>query len=89
MSKTKFQSKDFGRCVMLTQPNGKIREYHIPYTSNGNGYVRESSNSGPQVCDGLAHSGSTLTATPETLLSVIKREWNKYRQSDSYKFDID
>lgn len=86
--KTTFESRDYGRCVVLTQPNGRVREFHIPYAS-GAGYVREGSNMGSQVCGGLSHRGATLMATPDNLLSVIRREWRKYRQSESYLYDSD
>lgn len=86
--KTKFTVGDYGRSVTLTQPNGRVREFHIPHTTSGEGYVREGSNMGYQVCDGLTHSGNTLRATPETLISVIRREWRKYRQSESYEYEI-
>ena len=86
--KTKFESRDYGRCVVLTQTNGRVREFHIPYTSGGGGYIREGSNMGPQVCDGLVHRGNTLTATPDSLLSVIHGEWRKYRKSESYRYEI-
>lgn len=85
----KFESRNFGRCVVLTQPNGKIREFHIPYTSSGEGYIREGSNMGPQVCDGLVHRGNTLSATPDTLINVIRREWRKYRKSEWYTLGCD
>lgn len=82
--KAKFQTRDFGRCVVLTQPNGRTREFHIPHTASGIGYVREGSNLGPQVCEGLVHRGNTLSATPEGLLQVIRREWRKYRRTEQY-----
>lgn len=45
------------------------------------GYVREWSprGSNPQVCEGLGRRGATLMASPDTLVSVIRREWRKYR----------
>lgn len=35
----------------------------------------------PQVCEGLGRRGATLMASPDTLVSVIRREWRKYRES--------
>lgn len=84
-ARAKFESQCGGRCIVLTQPNGKIREFHIPYTSSGEGYIREGSDMGPQICNGLVYRGSTLRATPETLGTVIRREWAKYRQSEWYE----
>lgn len=88
MKRAHFESRNYGHCVVLTQPNGQVREFHIPHTSSGVGYVREGSNLGPQVCDGLVHRGNTLRATPESLARVIRREWRKYRRSESYEFEI-
>lgn len=86
--RAKFETSHYGRCVTLTQPNGKVRSFHIiPNTSSGEGYVREGSNMGPQVCDGLVGRGNTLRATPETLLTIIRREWRKYRKSEVYEYD--
>lgn len=51
--------------------------YFVPSTLNGSpGYVRIRDKAGryPQVCDHLGSRGETLTATPETLLAVIRRE---------------
>ena len=47
-------------------------------------YVRRVSDRNPgtlgaQVCDSLHSAGSTLTATPATLLSVIRREYRRHR----------
>ena len=86
-TRAKFDVKDFGRCVVLTQPNGRVREFHIPYTSSGTGYVREGSNMGPQVCDGLAHGGDTLMASDENLLDVIRRQWRVYKSSEQYMYE--
>ncbi len=85
MKKARFEVRDFGRCVILTQPNGRVREFHIPFTSSGYGYVREGDNMGPQVCDGLLRRGDTLRASDATLLDVIRREWRVYRKSESYE----
>lgn len=41
---------------------------------------------GPQVCDGLLHSGSTLRATPESLLATIKSEWRRWKRTAEYEF---
>ena len=78
--RAKFEVRDFGRCVVLTQPDGLVREFHIPVTTSGTGYVREGSNMGPQVCDGLVRSGSTLEASDKNLLAVIRREWRVYKR---------
>lgn len=58
------------------------RIFWIPSTESGRGYVRERTASGndPQVCDALFHRGNTLTATPETLLQTIRREWKAWRR---------
>jgi len=77
--KAHFEVSDFGRCVTLTTPDGVIREFHIPYTRSGDGYIREGSNMSYQVCEKLEHSGAALMATDETLLSVIRREWRRRR----------
>ena len=43
----------------------------------GSAYVRNA-DTGKQVCEGLSHMGPTLTATPDTLVDVIRKEWRKY-----------
>ena len=58
------------------------RTFWIPH--NG-GYVHEVTPERPgtlgyQVCEGLAHTGHTLTATPETLPTVIQRERARERR---------
>lgn len=83
--RAKFEVRDFGRCVVLTQPNGRVREFHIPHTTSGTGYVREGSNMGQQVCDGLFRRGDTLTASDKNLLEVIRREWRVYKRSEQYE----
>ena len=84
MKRAKFDSRDFGRTVVLTQPDGMQRKFCIPRTASGDGYVREGSNVGFQVCRGLSHGGSALTATPATLLDVIRREWRACRQPEGH-----
>ena len=86
--RAKFEVRDYGRCVVLTQPNGRVREFHIPFTTSGTGYVREGSNMGPQVCDGLFHSGDTLEASDKNLLDVIRREWRVYKSSEQYEYEL-
>lgn len=88
-TRARFASSNFGRCVILTQPNGHVREFHIPRTRSGEGYVREGSNLGPQVCDGLLSTGETLRANPGSLLTIIRREWRQYRQSLEYACDCE
>jgi hypothetical protein len=61
-----------------------VREFWAP--SNG-GYVREIDNQHPgtlgvQVCDRLAHSGYTLSARPDTLERVIRREYRRMVVAD-------
>lgn len=58
--------------------------YFAPRSSSGKaGYVKIADGRNyPQVCEGLASTGNTLTATPETLLSVIRREYRKMRASE-------
>lgn len=54
--------------------------YFAPYTASGRpGYVRIRDAAGryPQVCEMLASSGNTLEATPDDLLSVIRREYRR------------
>lgn len=68
------------REVSLTDPDGKITVYWIPHTSGGRGYVRTRTNNPLQVCEQLANTGKTLTATPETLITIIRREWQRKRR---------
>lgn len=86
MARTRFTVDHFGRRVTLHAPNGVTRVFSIPYTSSGEGYVREGDNMGPQVCEGLVHRGNTLRATPESLLPLIKSEWRKWKRSEDYEF---
>jgi hypothetical protein len=65
------------------------RTFWVPDTTSGHTYVRERvdpqyarSQTDPQVCDGLYSNGSTLTATPETLLAVIRREWRVFKRKE-------
>lgn len=85
--RARFEVRERGHCVVLTQPNGRVRAFHIPFVTSGKGYVREGSNMGPQVCAGLIHRGSTLTASAETLLDVIRAEWRVYRNSEAYQYE--
>lgn len=87
MQRAKFKSINYGRCVILTEPDGTVREFHIPYTSSGYGYIREGSNSGHQICEGLSHSGNTLSACPETLLTLIRREWVKCKRNRKFSLE--
>ncbi len=66
---------DFGRDI--------VREFWVP--SKG-GYVREidvahPGTLGQQVCNRLSHQGSTLSATRDSLLDLIRRE---YRRAVAY-----
>lgn len=59
--------------------------YFVPHSVSGQPmYVRIRDKAGryPQVCAGLASTGSTLSATPQTLLSVIKREYKAMRAAE-------
>lgn len=51
---------------------------------HGAGYVRvdDAACRFPQVCERLSGTGSTLTASPETLLSVIRREYRRSRRAE-------
>lgn len=54
--------------------------YFAPHMSgDALGYVRIRDQNNSQVCEGLASTGSTLMATPDSLLRVIRRE-NKRRR---------
>ena len=59
--------------------------YFVAVGSDGSGYIKTTDNNYPQVCDGLKRTGSTLRATPENLLSVIRSEYHKGRRQDKYK----
>ena len=52
------------------------RTYSVP--TNG-GYIRDQH--GRQVCHHLNYRGETLTATPATLLAVVRREWAARRNA--------
>jgi hypothetical protein len=56
--------------------------YWVPRSG---GYVREGTRqlpTDPQVCVGLDHRGTALTATDgDDLLRVIRREWAAYRRA--------
>lgn len=53
------------------------RQFMVPRSG---GFVREMrSGDWKQVCAGLSRTGPTLTATPETLLALIRKEWRVYR----------
>ena len=55
------------------------REFMIP---TGSRYVMEwRDGQYKQVCDRLGVSGSTLTASRETLIDVIRREYNAMRRA--------
>lgn len=81
MKKARFVVSDRGRCLTLTTPEGLVRRFFIPTTSSGVAYIREDSYSGPQVCSWLLNTGSTLSASPDTLLDVIRREWRRRRRN--------
>lgn len=63
------------------------RVFWIPMTSSGNAYIRErvrpNRANDPQVCDALYGTGNTLSATPETLIEVIRREWRARRRAET------
>lgn len=47
------------------------------------GYIRESVRDYPQVCDQLAHSGSTLYAeSGNDLIKIIRREYRSMRRAE-------
>ncbi len=52
------------------------RETTIFFVPWNGGYVRivDDASQYPQACEGLALRGATLTATPDTLADVIRRE---------------
>ena len=63
--------------------NGPVsREFFCP---SAGAYVREwdarRKEWNQNVCAGLANTGWTLTATPETLLAVVRREWRQNRRA--------
>lgn len=61
------------------------RTFFAPYNVNGHPMyvrVRDTAQRFPQVCAGLSSTGSTLMATPETLLAVIKREYRAMRAAE-------
>ena len=62
--------------------NRIMTTYFVASGSDGSGYVKTTDNGYPQVCDGLRRTGSTLRATPDTLLSVIRVEYHKGRRQD-------
>ena len=73
--------------VEMRLPNGRKFLFWIPYTSSGLGYVRVTqkrfhSADDRQVCERLYGDGNTLMATPETLLTVIKREYRRRRLAE-------
>jgi hypothetical protein len=49
------------------------REYTISHTRTGEAYVRDPD--GRQVCQALRGVGNPLTATPSTLIEVIRAEY--------------
>ena len=56
-----------------------VREFWVP---SGGGYVREVDTKRPgtlgaQVCERLESRGNTLSATRETLLDLIRREYRR------------
>ena len=59
--------------------------YFVGRTSDGkSGYVRIRDAAGrfPQICEGLAGTGPTLRATPESLPRVIRRELRRQAASE-------
>ena len=66
---TIIQSNNY---VTLTV-DGEETDYFVP---NGGGYVRinDAAQRFPQVCELLSDRGNTLTATPDTLLALIRTE---------------
>ncbi len=62
-------------------PTRTIRTFRV--NTLGMGYVREYVLGDlKQVCDGLSIRGSTLTASPETLLKVIRMEYRSMRRNE-------
>lgn len=59
---------EFGERVSTT--------YFVPM-SGGHVRIYDAAGRHPQVCVGLSSRGNTLTATPETLPAVIRREWRR------------
>ena len=53
------------------------REFYVPQTSSGSGYVRERPNQ-KQVCGALLSHGDTLRCSPEQLLDTIRREYQAF-----------
>jgi len=86
MSKARiFQLSDGD--VRLIEPDGFTRTYYVP---RDGGYVRYTdslSADARQACARLARSGATLTATPDTLLSVIRRERRAGMAADRHQFN--
>lgn len=61
----------------------ETRTYWVSDTARS-GYVHDVTDkpgtSGPQVCEGLYHTGSTLMANADTLAVVIRRELARRRK---------
>jgi hypothetical protein len=61
--------------VSLTEVDGTITRFFVPYASDGRQRyvcIRDDAQRYPQVCEGLYSMGSTLMASEDTLLAVIR-----------------
>lgn len=83
--KAKFTTDPAGRVILsydVEDYDGVRRVERVFTCPPDGGYVREYPN-GKQVCDRLAHTGSTLTCSSrDKLLSLIRREYRAMRRAE-------
>lgn len=88
-SRAKFETEG-EQFVHLTADFGNGVETRTFWAPLKGGYIREVTDDRPgtlgyQLCDGLAHTGSTLMWFPDRgyppLIDIIRREWRAYQRA--------